>query len=99
MLEHYFNIVELTFEEVKLRIKQLYKDRKFYGETPQEYLKAVVYETKIKDTIIVMKMDGFTKEDKENFYWDDWKEIQLNVFKWLNPNTGNIFIIDGSEIK
>jgi hypothetical protein len=97
ILSQYFDTVELTFDEVKLRIKQLYKDREFYGETPQEFLKAVVYETKIRDTIIVMKMEGFTKEDKENFYWDDWKEIKPNVYKWINSRTGNVFIIDGNE--
>jgi len=95
MLSQYFDTIELTFDEVKLRIKELYKDREFYGETPQEYLRAFVYETKIRNSIIVMKMDSFTKEDKENFYWDDWKEIKSNVYKWINARTGNIFIIDG----
>jgi len=97
ILSQYFDTIDFTFDEVKLRIEQLYKDKEFYGETPQEYLIAVVYETKIRDTIIVMKMESFSKEDKENFYWDDWKEIKPNVYKWINNITGNIFIIDGSD--
>jgi hypothetical protein len=95
MLSQYFDTVELTFEEVKLRIKQL--DREFYGETPQEFLKAVVYETKVTDTIIIMKIDKLSENDKKNFYWDDWREIKPNVYKWINSRTGNIFIIDGNE--
>jgi hypothetical protein len=94
MLEQYFDTVELTYEEVILRIKQL--DREFYGETPQEFLKAVVYETKVTDTIIIMKINNLTKDDKKNLYYDDWREIKTNVYKWINSRTGNIFIIDGS---
>jgi len=97
MLEHYFNIVKLTFDEVKSKIKQLHKDKRFYGETPQEYLRAFIYETKIRNSIIIMKIDIFTKEDKENFYWDDWDEIKPNAYKWINASTGNVFIIDGNN--
>jgi len=99
-LNNYFDTIELTFKEIKIKIKNLYKDNEFSGVYPQDYLKSFVFKTKITNTIIIMKINNLTKDEIKFLIYDGWKETKTNIFKWTNSN--NIFIIDAntkSDIK
>jgi len=95
LIDRYFKKLELNYDEVIEKLKELncYEDNLEY---PDSHLIELVYEMKLKNYIIIMKVKSMSKrwiKHCENFAM---LKLEDNIYKFYNKHTGNIFIIDGS---
>ena len=97
-IDKYYQNIGFTFDEINQECERLKKEipQDYFGDYPSEKLKTVVYNKKIRDHIIVMKIDSLTFDEKSDLDFSDWKEFKTNIYRWYNQHTGNIFIIDAS---